>query len=54
MRCLEPVRITMPVTGCDESGSLRIHGRAEASATPEGNRNALEHGRYSAEAMARR
>ena len=30
----------------------RLHGGAEGSGAPEGNRNALKHGRYSAEAIA--
>ena len=28
-----------------------MHGGAEGSGAPEGNRNALKHGRYSAEAI---
>jgi hypothetical protein len=31
-----------------------MHGSAEGSGAPEGNRNALKHGRYTAEAIARR
>jgi hypothetical protein len=31
-----------------------MHGGAEGSGAPEGNRNALKHGRYTAEAVARR
>jgi hypothetical protein len=30
----------------------RLHGGAEGSGAPEGNRNALKHGRYTAEAIA--
>jgi hypothetical protein len=30
----------------------RLHGGAEGSGAPEGNRNAFRHGRYSAEAIA--
>jgi hypothetical protein len=32
----------------------RFHGGAEGSGAPEGNRNAFRHGRYTAEAIARR
>ena len=32
----------------------RMHGGAEGSGAPEGNRNAFRHGRYSAEAIAKR
>jgi hypothetical protein len=32
----------------------RMHGGAEGSGAPEGNRNAFRHGRYTAEAIARR
>jgi hypothetical protein len=31
-----------------------MHGGAEGSGAPEGNRNAFRHGRYTAEAIARR
>jgi hypothetical protein len=31
-----------------------MYGGAEGSGAPEGNRNALKHGRYTAEAVARR
>jgi uncharacterized protein YjcR len=31
-----------------------MHGGAEGSGAPEGNQNALRHGRYTAEAIARR
>ena len=32
----------------------RMHGGAEGSGAPEGNRNAFRHGRYTAEAIAHR
>ena len=32
----------------------RIHGGAEGSGAPRGNRNALKHGKYSAEYLAQR
>ena len=32
----------------------RFHGGAEGSGAPEGNRNAFRHGRYTAEAIAKR
>jgi hypothetical protein len=32
----------------------RMHGGAEGSGAPKGNQNALKHGRYTAEAVARR
>jgi glucans biosynthesis protein len=32
----------------------RMHGGADGSGAPKGNRNALKHGRYTAEALADR
>jgi hypothetical protein len=32
----------------------RLHGGAEGSGAPEGNQNALKHGRYSAETITKR
>ena len=53
-RCCARNRRGMPcqlpaVTG---RAHCRLHGGAEGSGAPEGNRNALKHGRYSAEAIA--
>lgn len=32
----------------------RLHGGAKGSGAPEGNKNALKHGKYTAEALERR
>ena len=32
----------------------RLHGGAEGSGAPDGNKNALKHGKYSTEAISRR
>lgn len=35
-------------------GKCRMHGGAKGSGAPKGNKNALKHGRYTAEAIAER
>jgi len=46
-------RQPMPIA-CDEKRSLPDARRAVAERTPKGNKNALKHGRYTAQAMERR
>jgi hypothetical protein len=55
-RCNARNRRAMPCQSPAVKGRARcrFHGGAEGSGAPEGNRNALKHGRYTAEAVARR
>jgi hypothetical protein len=52
MRCPDPARDLVPVAG-DAERRCRMHGGLSPGA-PKGNSNALKHGRYTAEALARR
>jgi hypothetical protein len=55
-RCHARTRCGMPCRQPAVSGKARcrMHGGAESSGGQPGNHNALKHGRYTAEAIARR
>ena len=42
------------VAGVSGKKRCRMHGGAQGSGAPKGNRNALKHGTYTREALARR
>jgi hypothetical protein len=52
MPSADPPREPVPVTG-EPNGRCRMHGGMSPGA-PKGNKNAFKHGRYTAEAIARR
>ncbi len=51
MRGADPNREPVPVAGGAGRRRCRMHGGANGSGAPAGNRNALKHGRYSHEAI---
>jgi uncharacterized protein YjcR len=53
-RCLARTRSGKPCQSPAVKGKrrCRMHGGAPGSGAPKGNRNALRHGRYSAQAIA--
>ena len=55
-RCLARTRSGKPCQSpaANGKGRCRMHGGATGSGAPKGNRNALRHGRYSAEVMTAR
>jgi hypothetical protein len=55
-RCCARNRRGMPCQSPAVTGRkrCRMHGGAEGSGSPPGNRKAFKHGRYSAEAIAQR
>lgn len=55
-RCLARTRSGKPCQSPRVQGRkrCRMHGGADGSGAPKGNRNALRHGRYTAEAFAKR
>jgi len=54
MRSPDPEWETMPIAAGARKAPCRMHGGAIGSGAPIGNRNALRHGHYTAEAIARR
>ena len=56
LRCGARTRAGTPCRSPAVSGKkrCRMHGGAPGSGAPPGNKNALRHGRYTAEAIARR
>ena len=55
-RCLAQTRSGKPCQSPAVKGKrrCRMHGGASGSGAPNGNRNALRHGRYTAQAIAMR